>query len=173
MLVVCGDYAGYRLSDCFDLGRHRLSFSDLVDCRRGLPIAVFWAGKRSESPVQLLFGLLYVVAGFVITDQKLMTAAVITIFVAVSFIVAGAFRALAALTIRFRLGAGRCSTYWATMALVGIVIFRHLPLSVFWVIGLLLGIELLFSGWTWIMLALAVRNLPDESAGSSLCPDLR
>ena len=33
-----------------------------------------------------------------------------------------------------------------------------------WVIGLIVGLELLFHGWTWIMLALAIKQLPKEAA---------
>ena len=51
--------------------------------------------------VQVLFGLLYIAAGFVMTDRTLMSIVMITIFMAVAFIVAGIFRMLAALTLRF------------------------------------------------------------------------
>ena len=51
--------------------------------------------------MQLLFGVLYVVAGFVITERPLMSTLIVTIFLAVMFIIGGAFRMLAALLIRF------------------------------------------------------------------------
>ena len=31
-------------------------------------------------------------------------------------------------------------------------------------IGLLVGLEMLFAGWTWIMLALAIRDIPEKPA---------
>ena len=31
-------------------------------------------------------------------------------------------------------------------------------------IGLLVGLEMLFNGWTWIMLALQIRKLPREAS---------
>ena len=40
------------------------------------------------------------------------------------------------------------------------MIWLQWPFSGFWVIGLFVGIDMLFSGWTWIMLALQLRNLP-------------
>jgi uncharacterized membrane protein HdeD (DUF308 family) len=46
--------------------------------------------------------------------------------------------------------------------LAGVVIYRQLPYSAPWVIGLLVGLELLFNGWTWIMLAFQVRRIPCE-----------
>jgi uncharacterized membrane protein HdeD (DUF308 family) len=83
-------------------------------------------------------------------------------FLAVSFIVMGAFRTLAALMIRFP------QWGWALLngvitLLAGIVIYRQLPLDALWVIGLLVGLEMLFNGWTWIMLACAIRRLPEQA----------
>jgi uncharacterized membrane protein HdeD (DUF308 family) len=31
------------------------------------------------------------------------------------------------------------------------------------VIGLLVGVEMLFNGWTWIMLSLAIRKIPTKA----------
>jgi uncharacterized membrane protein HdeD (DUF308 family) len=33
-----------------------------------------------------------------------------------------------------------------------------------WLIGLFLGIEMIFNGWTWIMLSMFIRNLPKAAA---------
>jgi uncharacterized membrane protein HdeD (DUF308 family) len=44
--------------------------------------------------------------------------------------------------------------------LLGLAIYRHFPLDAVWVLGLLVGVELLFSGSTWIMLSLAIRKIP-------------
>ena len=47
--------------------------------------------------------------------------------------------------------------------LAGIVIYKHFPQSALWVIGLLVGLEMLFNGWTWIMLAIGLRKLPAQA----------
>jgi uncharacterized membrane protein HdeD (DUF308 family) len=124
-------------------------------------VGSFWAGKWSGFLVQLLVGILYVAAGFVISDKPLVSIVLITVFIAVSFIVMGAFRALAAMLIRFP------QWGWALLngvitLLAGIVIYRHLPETAFWVIGLLVGLEMLFNGWTWIMLAYEIRSIPKD-----------
>ena len=56
-------------------------------------IGAFWAGKWSGMLLQLLVGLLYIAAGFVITERPVQALVTITIFLAVSFIVMGAFHA--------------------------------------------------------------------------------
>jgi uncharacterized membrane protein HdeD (DUF308 family) len=48
----------------------------------------------------------------------------------------------------------------AVNLLLGFVIFRDWPISGLWVIGLFVGIDMLFNGWSLIMLGLAVKNLP-------------
>ena len=122
-------------------------------------IGAFWAGKWSGFLVQLLVGMLYLAAGFVITERPLMSVLTVTIFVAVSFMVMGLFRVLAAMTIRYPQWGWSLLNGTITF-LVGLVIYRHLPLDALWVIGLLIGIEMLFSGWTWIMLSLTIRRIP-------------
>jgi uncharacterized membrane protein HdeD (DUF308 family) len=126
-------------------------------------ITSFWAGKWSGVLVQMFVGVLYLVVGLLIRETPVQSAITMTMFVAAFFIVAGGFRVLAALVVRF--------PYWGwallngtITLLLGVIICRHFPQDRFWVVGLLIGLEMLFSGWTWIMLSLAVRNLPDKMA---------
>jgi uncharacterized membrane protein HdeD (DUF308 family) len=126
-------------------------------------VASFWAGKWSGVLVQLLIGILYVVVGLQITEMPVKAGLVVALFVAGFFIVAGAFRFVAALVIRFP------HWGWALLNgigtfLCGVVIYRHFPECALWVVGLLVGIEMLLNGWTWIMLSLAVKNIPDKAA---------
>ena len=126
-------------------------------------VSSFWAGKWSGLLVQLLVGILYVMVGFFITDTPLKSAIAITLLVAAFFIVAGAFRSIAALMIQY--------PYWGwsllngvVTFLLGVIIYRHVPESAIWVLGLLVGLEMIFHGWTWIMLSLAIKKIPDEAA---------
>ncbi len=113
--------------------------------------------------VQLLAGVLYIVAGFVIFDTPVASAITMTWLVAAFFIIVGGYRVLAAMVVRFP------HWGWALLNgivtfLLGVVIYRHFRESSIWILGLLIGLELLFNGWTWIMLALAVRSIPEKTA---------
>ena len=126
-------------------------------------IAAFWAGKWSGVLVQMFVGIVYLVVGLLIRETPLQSAITMTMFVAAFFIVAGGFRVLAALVVRF--------PYWGwallngvITLLLGVIIVRHFPQDRFWVLGLLIGLEMLFNGWTWIVLSLAIRNIPDKIA---------
>ncbi len=56
-------------------------------------IGSFWAGRWGGFLVQLLVGMLYLAASFVIRDDPLITVVLITAYVAVTFMVMGLFRA--------------------------------------------------------------------------------
>src|SRR2546425_132118 len=41
---------------------------------------------------------------------------------------------------------------------LGVAIWRQWPESSLWVIGLFVGIDLIFNGWSWVMLAMIVKS---------------
>jgi uncharacterized membrane protein HdeD (DUF308 family) len=51
--------------------------------------------------------------------------------------------------------------------LLGVLIWRQWPLSGLWVIGLFVGIDMIFNGWSLVMLSLAAKNLPAASAANA------
>lgn len=126
-------------------------------------ISSFWAGKWSGFLVQLLVGILYLVVGLVFTDNPFETALLLTLFIAIVFIIMGIFRTTAALVLQFP------QWGWALLNgvvtfLAGIIIYRSLPGGASWIIGLLIGLELIFNGWMWIMLSLELRSLHGKTA---------
>jgi len=125
-------------------------------------VGAFWAGRWSGFLLQVLVGLFYLVCGLMITDAPGPSLAVLALFVASLFIVLGAFRVVAAFMIRFP------QWGWALLngvitLLAGLIIYRHFPQSALWVVGILVGVEMLFNGWSWIMLAMAIRGIPKEA----------
>jgi uncharacterized membrane protein HdeD (DUF308 family) len=125
-------------------------------------VSSFWAGKWSGMLMHLLIGVLYVVVGYMIIDAPVINMVLITKFIAIFLIVSGAFRAISALVVRFP------DWGWALLngcitLLLGIIINRQLPEAALWVIGLFVGIEMLFNGWAWVMLALDLRAVAKRS----------
>ncbi len=132
-------------------------------------IGAFWAGKWSALLLQLLVGILYIMAGIAIRDAPVESTGILTLFVAAFFIVVGAFRIIVSLVERFPQWGWALLNGIVTL-LAGIIIYDTFPNSALWVIGLLLGLELLLNGWTWIMLSVVIHNLPeinDQKPGSS------
>lgn len=125
----------------------------------GMIIGSVWAGKWSGMLLHLLVGVLYLVVGFLIIDRPVAAQVVFTLYIALFFILVGGYRIIASLAVRFPQWGWALLNGVVTL-LAGIVIYKHFPQSALWVIGLLVGIEMLFNGWTWIMLALGLRKLP-------------
>ncbi len=116
----------------------------------------FYTGRWSGFLLHLALGLLYLVVGFMLLDAPVLNAITLTFLLAAFFIVVGLFRIIGALTTHIP-GWG-----WAVFSgmitfMLGILIYKHWPSSGLWVIGLFVGIEMLFSGWYWIMFSNSLR----------------
>jgi uncharacterized membrane protein HdeD (DUF308 family) len=125
-------------------------------------VSAFWAGKWSGMLIHMLIGVLYVVVGYMMVDAPVVNMVLITKFIAIFLIVSGAFRIISALVVRFQ------DWGWALLnggvtLLLGIIINRQLPEAALWVIGLFIGIEMIFNGWAWMMLALGLRAVARKS----------
>ena len=131
----------------------------LLICGFATIISAFWTGKWSGFLIQLLIGILYVVLGLSIHEAPLASVLVLTMLAASLFIVAGIFRITAALVLRFPQW-GWTLLNGVITTLLGVIIFRHFPETGLWLVGTLVGIDLIFNGWSWIMLAVDVRNIP-------------
>ena len=161
LLVVCGTTA-IIFPALGSLAAVSVLAAILMISGAAMILSAFWAGKWSGVLVQLLVGILYLAASFVVTERPLVTVALLTLFIAVAFMVIGIFRILAALLIHFPQWGWALLNGTVTF-LAGLIIYRHLPLDALWVIGLLVGLEMLFNGWTWIMLAMSIRRIPAEA----------
>jgi len=125
-------------------------------------VQAFWQRQWGGLFLHLLGGILSVVVGFILVANPVVGALMLTLVLAVFFMVAGLFRILASLTMRF--------PHWGWVLLSGVIslllgifIWRQWPVSGLWVIGAFIGIDLIFSGWAWIMLSLAARRLAAQA----------
>ncbi|MGE3409260.1 MAG: HdeD family acid-resistance protein [Pirellulales bacterium] len=111
--------------------------------------------------VDLIVGILSLVVGILIVTHPEGTAAALTLLIAMFLIFGGTFRIAVALTNRLH--------HWGWLLLhglinlaLGLMIWRQWPVSGLWIIGLFMGIDLVFNGWTLMMLGLVARKLPSE-----------
>ena len=126
-------------------------------------VQAFWQRKWGGILVHLLGGILAAVVGLIIVANPGAGALVLTLILAVFFMVTGLFRIMAALMMRF--------PHWGWLLVSGVItltlgvfIWRQWPVSGLWVIGLFIGIDMIFVGWSWVMAALAARRLPGETS---------
>ena len=73
--------------------------------------------------------------------------------------VGGIFKIVAALNYRFA-GWGWPLVGGIIDLILGVMIWHDLPASALWVIGLFLGINLVFRGFNWIAIGLALKSSP-------------
>jgi uncharacterized membrane protein HdeD (DUF308 family) len=105
----------------------------------------------------ILEALLAIVIGVLLLRSPGTGALAITLLLATYFVIAGIFRIVAALT--FRLPHWGWGLFNGILTLIlGIIVWGGWPVTAFWVLGLFLGITLVFRGFTWIMLSLALRH---------------
>lgn len=113
--------------------------------------------------IDMLTGILYVVVGFLVVANPGVTAIALTLLIAMFLTFGGLFRIVVAIVVRFH-NWGWLLLHGVVNLLLGIAIWRQWPLSGLWVIGLFVGIDMLFNGWSLVMLAMTAKNLPSESA---------
>jgi uncharacterized membrane protein HdeD (DUF308 family) len=122
-------------------------------------IGAFWCRDWSGFFMHLLSGVLAVVVGLIFLRGPGVALIVLTLLVASFLMVGGIFKIVTALSCRFaRWG-------WPMFSgiidlILGVMIWREFPASALWVIGLFMGINMLFRGIDWIALGLALRSLP-------------
>jgi uncharacterized membrane protein HdeD (DUF308 family) len=107
--------------------------------------------------LHLLGAALYLIVGLFMLEDPVRAAAVLTLLIAAAFFVGGVLRVIFALVERFPAW-GWVALHGVVDLVLGVLIFRGWPESSLWVIGLFLGIDLLFHGWSWVILALTVRS---------------
>jgi uncharacterized membrane protein HdeD (DUF308 family) len=123
----------------------------------------FWARRWGGFFVQLIFGLLNLVVGWIMITRPGIAALSLTLLLGVSLVVQGVFRTTAALAAHAD-GRGWLLVSGIASLLLGILIWSEWPVSGVWVIGLFIGIDLLFYGWWLVSLALSVRHLSAAQA---------
>ena len=111
--------------------------------------------------VDLLASLLYLVLGFMIVANPKATAEALTLLIVLFLIFGGIFRIVIASMIRFH-NAGWLLLHGAINLLLGIMIWQQWPMSGDFIIGLFIGIDLIFNGLSLVMLGLAAKKLTPE-----------
>lgn len=117
----------------------------------------FYTGRWSGFLMHLALGILYLVVGFMLLDAPMLNAITLTFLLSVFFIVVGLFRMFGSLSTQFP-GWGWSLFSGIVTFLLGVLIYKHWPSSGLWVIGLFVGIEMVFSGWYWLMFSASLRE---------------
>ncbi len=112
----------------------------------------------------VLIALVYIAGGVVAVIDPVIAGMTLALLIAWALIVIGALRLVMAFQMR-----GANGWLWtllggALSVVLGIMIINEWPESGLWVIGLFVAIEMLFAGWSQIMIALAAKNYTGKDA---------
>jgi uncharacterized membrane protein HdeD (DUF308 family) len=157
LLIVLG-MIGISASGLFTLASVVFFGWLLVISGAGVVIHAFCVSRWSGFFLQLLSGLLYLIVGWILVARPGLGALTLTLVFAISLVVQGAFRIGAAVSTRMD-GWGLLLLSGIVTLVLGLMIWNEWPLSGLWVIGLFVGIELLFYGWWLVSLAFSARRL--------------
>jgi uncharacterized membrane protein HdeD (DUF308 family) len=109
----------------------------------------------------LLLAFLYAVAGFLTLQNPLLAAEGLTLMLAALFLVVGLFRIAVALVDHVP-SWGWLLFNGVVTVLLGLAIWQQWPESGLWVVGMLVGIELIVNGVTWSVMAIGLRKGPAQ-----------
>jgi uncharacterized membrane protein HdeD (DUF308 family) len=111
-----------------------------------------------------LIAALYLLAGLSIMAEPLAASTLITLLLAGALMGIGVVRLIMAFQLR-----GLKNWVWPLIGgiaaiVLGFMILARWPVSGFWVIGLFVAIEMIFSGWSSIFIALAAKEVGRKTA---------
>lgn len=123
----------------------------------------FWWRKWGGFFLHLAMGILYLLVGIMLFANPLAASISLTLLLGIFYIVIGVFRIIYSLSLK--------SPRWGwsffnglISLLLGMLITANWPMSSLFIIGLFVGIDLFFCGWTYIMLALFAQNMTRDKA---------
>lgn len=107
--------------------------------------------------VWLLTGILYTAAALMIAYNPVLGATVFTLFVGVILIASGVMRIIVSFSMRQEPGWVWMLVAGLVTLLLGLIIAAHWPVDSLWVLGMFLGIDLLFTGVALVMLGFRLK----------------
>ncbi len=124
-----------------------------------LVAAAFSATTIGTVLLRLVWALLTVVVGLWLIVEPRHGTLTLTLVLGLYFLFMGATRIAVAFAARGQQGAGLVGLSGFAGLLIGILVLAELPSSADWAIGLLVGIDLIFAGWTLVSVAIVGKDL--------------
>jgi len=113
---------------------------------------------------KLLVAVIYLIAGFYFLLHPILGVAAFTLALAIFFVLEGVTDLVAYFQNRSQAGSGWILFDGIVTLILGLMVWRQWPSSSLWVIGTLVGISMIFTGTSRLMLGLAVKQLPEFGA---------
>jgi uncharacterized membrane protein HdeD (DUF308 family) len=129
-----------------------LAFAAAIEIVQAVMVG-HWAGFFQHALAAILFGVL----ALIFLVRPMITAEVLTLVMALFFLVGGLFQIVGSAVLQFS-GWGWHLIDGLITIVLGVLILAQWPASGLWVIGLFIGIDLIFYGLAWIAIAFGLRG---------------
>jgi len=121
-------------------------------------VEAFMVGHWAGFFLHLLIAILFGVVGLLMVVRPVISAEALTFLMSVFFLLGGLYQLIAAVWSHLP-GWGWQAVNGIVSAVMGVLILAQWPVSGLWVIGLFVGIDLIFYGWAWVALALDLKKM--------------
>ena len=126
----------------------------------GLHLAFAWRGGRVGAVVwEILLGIVYGGIGFYVLANPVAGLASLTLAIAIYLLFEGVLEFALSFQLRPLPGSGWLLVDGIVTLLLAVMIWSTWPSSAAWVVGTLVGISMVFSGITRLILSMAVRRV--------------
>lgn len=117
--------------------------------------------------INLFLGLLYFAFGAILVVYPLTGALTLTILLTAFLLATGVIKIVDAVRMRPARNWGWLLFSGILSAALGLLIWAGLPITAFWALGVIVAIDLIFSGLSLVMISLAMCNA--DRSGESYC----
>lgn len=119
-------------------------------------IGAFMARGAGHVILLLLAGALDIIVGLMLLQHPIAGALTITLLLAAVFVFGGVFRFASALWLQFP-QYGWVAASGAISFILGVLLWVQWPISAFWFIGFVVGLNFIFAGIAWSSLGLKLK----------------
>jgi uncharacterized membrane protein HdeD (DUF308 family) len=127
-------------------------------------VATFTGGGAGRVIWQVILGIIYIVGGIYFLTHPLLGLGTLTLLLAVIILMEAVLEFIAYFRARNEGGSGWMLFNGVITLFLGGLIWLHWPSSSVWAIGTLVGVNLLMTGISRLMLGMAARKLASRAA---------
>ena len=125
-------------------------------------IHAFGSGNWSHFFLQIIAGAIFAIAGAALLTHPVEGTVALTLFAGFAFVIEGIVRSGIAIQLKPEPGWGWMLFGSIVGILLGFVLIVQSPIAGLWALGVLAGMNLLVTGWTFVMLAMVADDTGTE-----------
>ncbi len=129
-------------------------------------ISAFSFPKWGGAILVLIIAALWLIGGLYLLTSPLEGVFILTVVVAAIFVVEGGIKTVLSYQMRPLAGWGWLLFDGVISVILGVMLWSQLPFSALWALGTLAGISIMISGWTLVMIPIAVGRMFGGSSSS-------